>query len=192
MRPPRGELREEIRRWAPRAVWLELAHQPDRLIHADGASQSVAQLAGRRVVAFCGIGNPDALRCSLDSLGCHVAAFHRFPDHHWFTHQDIAALERSLTQQPGVEAVVCTCKDLGQTRHSTDWPRAAVGPGHFHRRDRRSALSRIRALPSAGGDIRALSFPRGGRGRRHCPQDRTACTVSFLRSWPATRERIRR
>ena len=108
----RAALREEISKLAPRAAWMELAHRPDTLVDAAGATQSVAHLAGRCVVAFCGIGNPDAFRCSLEGLGYRIAAFHRFPDHHVFTRQDIAALEQSLARQPALRAVVCTCKDL--------------------------------------------------------------------------------
>jgi tetraacyldisaccharide 4'-kinase len=108
----RAALREEISKLAPRAAWMELAHRPQMLINADGSSRNVADLAGRRVAAFCGIGNPDAFRCSLAGLGYRIAAFHRFPDHHLFSRQDIAALERSLVEQPALDAVVCTCKDL--------------------------------------------------------------------------------
>ncbi len=82
------------------------------LVNAAGASRNVAHLAGRRVAAFCGIGNPDAFRRSLAGLGYRIAAFHRFPDHHVFDRQDVAALERSLAEQPALDAVVCTCKDL--------------------------------------------------------------------------------
>jgi tetraacyldisaccharide 4'-kinase len=108
----RAALREEISKWAPRAAWMELAHRPQMLVNADGSSRNVAHLAGRRVAAFCGIGNPDAFRCSLAGLGYRIATFHQFPDHHLFSRQDIAALERSLAEQSGIEAVVCTCKDL--------------------------------------------------------------------------------
>lgn len=110
----RATLHDEIRRWAPQAAWIELAHQPEQLINAAGESCSVTELAGRRVVAFCGIGNPDAFRRSLIGLGCDVAAFHPFPDHHTFTPRDIAALERAVTAQEEkrVDGIVCTCKDL--------------------------------------------------------------------------------
>jgi tetraacyldisaccharide 4'-kinase len=108
----RAALREEIRHWAPHAAWLELAHRPDTLVNTAGCSQDVTRLQGRRVAAFCGIGNPEAFRCSLESLGYTIAAWHRFPDHHAFDRQDMAALERSLAAERGIEAVVCTCKDL--------------------------------------------------------------------------------
>ena len=108
----RAALREEISHLAPRATWLELAHRPDRLVNAAGASQSVAQLAGRCVAAFCGIGNPDGFRRSLEGLGYRLAGFQRFPDHHAFTREDLAALERSVARQPALKAVICTCKDL--------------------------------------------------------------------------------
>jgi len=108
----RTALREEIRALAPRASWMELAHRPTTLVNAHGVQEHVALLAGASVMAFCGIGNPEALPRSLEALGCRVAALHRFPDHHTYTPQDLAALERSLVHQPALRAVVCTCKDL--------------------------------------------------------------------------------
>ena len=70
----RAALQDEIHQLAPRAAWLELAHRPDTLVNAAGDTQAVTRLQGRRVAAFCGIGNPDAFRCSLESLGYTIAA----------------------------------------------------------------------------------------------------------------------
>ncbi len=108
----RAALRDEIRQWAPQATWIELAHRPDQLVNAAGETRDLSELAGRRVMAFCGIGNPDAFRRTLAGLGCDLAAFHELPDHHAFGPRDVAALERALAMQTGITAVVCTCKDL--------------------------------------------------------------------------------
>jgi tetraacyldisaccharide 4'-kinase len=108
----RAALREQVQRWAPHAAWIELTHQPEQWVNVARESRSVSELAGRRVVAFCGIGNPDAFRCSLTGLGCEVAAFHQFPDHHAFTPRDMAVVEQAVAAHASVDAVVCTCKDL--------------------------------------------------------------------------------
>lgn len=108
----RAALRAELGRLAPRAAWMELAHRPQSLVNAAGETREVTHLAGRRVAAFCGIGNPEAFRRSLAGLDYRVDPFHCYPDHHVYTPADIAMLERSLAARPGLEAVVCTCKDL--------------------------------------------------------------------------------
>ncbi|MHB9080859.1 MAG: tetraacyldisaccharide 4'-kinase [Pirellulaceae bacterium] len=105
-------LQEEVHRLAPRAAWLELAHRPQQLVNAHGDTLAVSEFRGRRVAAFCGIGNPDAFRGSLAALGYHVALFHRFPDHHAYGREDLQLLQRSLADQPHIDAVLCTCKDL--------------------------------------------------------------------------------
>jgi tetraacyldisaccharide 4'-kinase len=47
----------------------------------------------RRVVAFCGIGNPGSFRSLLEALDVRVEEFVSFPDHHPFGARDLAALE---------------------------------------------------------------------------------------------------
>ncbi|MCX7891864.1 MAG: tetraacyldisaccharide 4'-kinase [Burkholderiales bacterium] len=61
-----------------------------------------AELAGKRVHAVAGIGNPGRFFATLAGLGI-AAEPHAFPDHHPFTAADLAF--------PGAEAVVMTEKD---------------------------------------------------------------------------------
>jgi tetraacyldisaccharide 4'-kinase len=69
-----------------------------------------AALAGNRVLAFAGIGDPEKLFATLKDAGIAVAATRSFPDHHCYT----AAEARALCEQADREALtlVTTEKDL--------------------------------------------------------------------------------
>jgi tetraacyldisaccharide 4'-kinase len=69
-------------------------------------------LAGRRVLAFCGIGNPAGFRHTLASSGYDIADFIEFPDHHRYTDRDVDRLSRWSRQHADAAAVICTHKDL--------------------------------------------------------------------------------
>lgn len=63
--------------------YLEVAS--GRLLPADA-------LHGRRVMAFCGIGNPAAFFCDLTGRGLDVRAAETFRDHHVYSDSDMARL----------------------------------------------------------------------------------------------------
>ena len=115
-RPARDEIRRRVQRLSPRALWLEISHAADTLENASGEKQTVASLAGRPVAAFCGLGNPTGFRHTLDTCGYQTVAFREFPDHHAYTAADIESLsawaDELQTGRAGIEAVVCTSKDL--------------------------------------------------------------------------------
>jgi tetraacyldisaccharide 4'-kinase len=73
---------------------------------------AVAGFAGRRVLAFAGIGDPDKFFATLADSGVPVGATRRFADHHRYT----AAEARSLCDQADREGLilVTTEKDLAR------------------------------------------------------------------------------
>ena len=70
----------------------------------------LAELKGRRICAFAGIGRPESFRESLDALDAEVACFRAFPDHHLYGPGDLAALRR-LAAESGAGQMVTTEKD---------------------------------------------------------------------------------
>lgn len=107
----RKRIESRVRSLAPRALWCEGAHQPRRLLAADGREQPLAELLGRRVAAFCGIGNPAGFRHTLDRAGAQVIELREFPDHHSYGRSDVDALAK-WADSLAVELLVCTSKDL--------------------------------------------------------------------------------
>ncbi len=111
-REQRLAIRARVHRLAPSAAWLELRHQPQGLRTARGVDEPHARLAGRRIAAFCGIGNPDGFRHTLHSLACEVAGFRTLPDHYGYAPQEVRQLEAWVAGYSDLDAVVCTRKDL--------------------------------------------------------------------------------
>ncbi len=114
----RGRLREEVARLAPGAAVAEAVHRPLGLIGGDGTMARPAQLEDRPVVAFCGLGNPEAFRGTLAGLGLAVRDFRVFPDHHAYSPKDGAALEAWAARQEKDCVVLTSQKDLVKLRLS--------------------------------------------------------------------------
>jgi tetraacyldisaccharide 4'-kinase len=66
---------------------------------------------GKKLFAFCGIGNPAAFFRDLRSWGLKVVGSSAFPDHHRFSQHDAEAIEQRAVAA-GTEALVCTEKDV--------------------------------------------------------------------------------
>ena len=101
----------ELADYAPTAARLELGHAPRTLRSAGGAERPTQSLAGRRVAAFCGIGNPAGFRHVLTGSGYDLVELREFPDHHAYGPAEI----RDLNHWAGgldAAAIVCTHKDL--------------------------------------------------------------------------------
>jgi tetraacyldisaccharide 4'-kinase len=107
----RAAIRGRVATLAPRAVWSEATHAPRRLLNSTGETQPLTALAGRRVAAFCGIGNPAAFRRALETSGCQIVSWREFPDHHLYDAKDRAELAESIAASQ-TELVVTTHKDL--------------------------------------------------------------------------------
>ncbi len=104
-------IRRQITQANPQCEIAEVVFAPGRLIGTAGQSAALESLSGKRVAAFCGIGNPEAFRVSLGNLGWNVVDFKVFPDHHNFTRSEAEELH-CWSDSLVVDAVVCTQKDL--------------------------------------------------------------------------------
>ena len=111
--------RRAIRARAERAAgplrWAEARHAPLGLMDATGAVSPLENLAGRRVAAFCGIGNPEGFRRTLAGLGVQPAGFRAFPDHHPYTGADVADLA-GWVREVGADLALTTQKDSVKLR----------------------------------------------------------------------------
>jgi len=111
-------LRAEIRKINPGAPLIESLHSPDVFIDArTKARLPLARFKGQRVVALSGIGDPGSFEKTLEGLKAQLAHIWRYPDHHQFTYEELAALETTRNGLP----VVTTYKDFA--RFPLDWER---------------------------------------------------------------------
>ena len=76
----------------------------------------IEELRGKTVAAFCGIGNPDSFRRTLEQLGTTPTAFRIFPDHHAYNRSDVEDLAKWASEQPPGTQIVTTQKDWVKLR----------------------------------------------------------------------------
>jgi 3-deoxy-D-manno-octulosonic-acid transferase len=72
--------------------------------------ERIPNLCGRRVGAFCGLGNPQNFWETLDSLGLEVVFRWPFPDHHAYKPSELQRISRQARLH-GAEILVTTEKD---------------------------------------------------------------------------------
>lgn len=94
------------------AKLVEMRHQPRSLLSASGETESLESLRGQKVLAFCGIGNPNGFRHTLTEAGMEVIELRDFPDHHEYDREDIGDLSAWVTSCKEADTVLCTHKDL--------------------------------------------------------------------------------
>ncbi len=123
----RGRIRGIVERYAPNIAWAECRHAPCALISADGEQQSpLSSLAGRRVAAFCGIGNPAGFRRTLEQSGGNLVGWREFPDHHHYSRAESEDLARWANAQQA-DILLCTQKDLVKLNVAALAKHSAVG-----------------------------------------------------------------
>jgi len=111
---------------ASRPVEEMIAAQPGKPVfaaHLEPDPASVAQLAGKPVLAFAGIGDPDRFYRTLRGAGVDVVRERSFADHHPFSQGDIDGLIADATRE-GL-TLVTTEKDLTRLRQHGQLPACA-------------------------------------------------------------------
>ncbi|MBR6436814.1 MAG: tetraacyldisaccharide 4'-kinase, partial [Thermoguttaceae bacterium] len=104
-------IEEKILSYNRNLVLARACHQPGLLRRLSGQAEPLSTVAGKRVLAFCGLGNPDGFRQTVESLECNVAAFKAYPDHYLYSASDEKEIT-ALAEEAQADAVVCTMKDF--------------------------------------------------------------------------------
>ena len=107
---------------AANEVAAELAkrNKPELRARLKPDAASLAQLSGKRVLAFAGIGDPERFFRTLRAGGVDVARTRPFADHHVFSREEIAALVADARREQ--LTLVTTEKDLARLRGSEGVP----------------------------------------------------------------------
>lgn len=112
-------IRVAIKARAERAAgplrWVMARHAPLDLIDSAGGTYPLTELQGRKVGAFCGIGNPEGFRRTLAGLGIEMVGFRSFSDHHPYGAADVADLAGWL-RSSGADLALTTQKDSVKLR----------------------------------------------------------------------------
>ena len=119
---PAGPLRERVEAGLARADAIvlldgdatppELAATACPILRATLAPVDGERFAGKRVVAFAGIGRPEKFFATMRRLGAELAAKRAFLDHHRFSDAEIAALRAAAERERAL--LVTTAKDAAR------------------------------------------------------------------------------
>lgn len=109
-----ADLKVPLNRLAPNTPILESIHQPTSLYWLNQTDKHVTMpiedITGKRLLAVCGIGNPDAFVATLQKYNPEVVELFAFPDHHVYTESDLLQIQHQM-QQCEAEWIVTTQKD---------------------------------------------------------------------------------
>lgn len=107
-------LKAELNQLAQNTPILESVHQPTSLYWLNQTDEHsimpIENLTGKRLLAVCGIGNPDAFVATLEKYNPGAVELLAFPDHHVYTKSDLQQIQHQM-QQHEAEWVVTTQKD---------------------------------------------------------------------------------
>ena len=117
----RADIRQRVERVAPGVPFAVARHAPLNLMGEGLFDEQLETLVGKRVAAFCGIGNPDGFRRTLEKLGVNLVGFRPFPDHHPYSARDVNDLI-AWCNSLGAELALTTQKDLVKLRAATLGP----------------------------------------------------------------------
>jgi tetraacyldisaccharide 4'-kinase len=100
--------------------------------NTSGPAQPLAReaLAGKRAVAFCGIGHPENFLQMLKSAGVSIVATRSFPDHHHYNDQDVDQLN-DLLRSHGADCLITTEKDVVNLPHPARFADNFIAPAYW-------------------------------------------------------------
>ncbi len=114
-----NNLRNRLARLAPQASIHTAVHKPVKLIDENGAESPPDALAGRKVCAFCGIGNPKGFFATLSDAGARIVKTIAFSDHSLY---NSSALERISSASTDAEVLITTTKDRVRIDNPASFP----------------------------------------------------------------------
>ena len=111
-----AELEQKLRQINSNMIIARSIHAPICAASAEGKKISLENLKGRKVFAFCGIGNPQAFLNTISMLGCELVGHRVYDDHHYYDSDDVASI---------YEQAMCSKAELILTTHK-DWTKIAL------------------------------------------------------------------
>jgi len=108
------EIKKRILAIKPDMVFAAAVHKPKYVKLIKDKQLPLSQLAGKKIYAFCGIGNPDAYFQTLKDMSLNIVGTKVYNDHHVYTNEDIAAIYEDA-QYKKAEFVITTHKDWIKT-----------------------------------------------------------------------------
>jgi tetraacyldisaccharide 4'-kinase len=109
-----SEIKERLSKINSDIVFASAVHKPMCAKLIKDRRMPLNELAGRKIYAFCGIGNPDAFFQTLSDMALNIVATKVYNDHHKYTEFDIAAIYEDAKYKQA-QLVLTTHKDWIKT-----------------------------------------------------------------------------
>jgi len=103
-------LEEKLRSVNLHMVIAKSIHAPLCAKSHDNKDIAIQQLKGKKIFAFCGIGNPDAFSNTIRHLGSNLVGLKVYNDHHHYTNSDIADISNQAGHS-NTDLILTTQKD---------------------------------------------------------------------------------
>jgi tetraacyldisaccharide 4'-kinase len=112
-----AELEDKLRLINPDLVMARSIHSPAYVKTADKKEIGVEELKGRKVFAFCGIGNPESFLNTIQAIGAELVGSRIFNDHHHYTEDCMAEISEQA-EKLNADMILTTQKDQNKIRLS--------------------------------------------------------------------------
>lgn len=101
-----------VKKYAPSTLYIHSDLEFNGLLKLDNPENliPVSFLKDKKIIAFCGIANPEPFFQMLKQAGAHIIERFIFSDHHKFSSGDVRKIEESL-ERNNAELIVMTEKD---------------------------------------------------------------------------------
>lgn len=104
-------LTNEIAKHISRDLIAHAIFRPQALVNTEGKTKTLESVAGKKVWAFCAIGNPAGFRQTLESAGFCLSGMQIFPDHHHYSNDELQEIG-TRAASASVDLILTTGKDL--------------------------------------------------------------------------------
>jgi tetraacyldisaccharide 4'-kinase len=105
-----AQIAGQVRRIHPQAIISTAIHAPINATTFQGTEIGLEELRGKKVYAFCGLGNPEAFLDTIRRIGCILVETRSFDDHCGYT-SDCLGRIRQRARERSVDYIVTTQKD---------------------------------------------------------------------------------
>jgi len=105
-----NQIEEKIQKIKPNMIIARSIHSPAYVKTTENKEISIEQLRGKKIFAFCGIGNPDAFIETMKGLGVNLVGSKIYDDHYHYADKDIEDI-RTKAKELKAELILTTQKD---------------------------------------------------------------------------------
>jgi len=115
-----ANIERQVRRWNGRVPVFRAGVEPQAWVeHRSGRRFGPAERPFERAGVFCGLGNPEAFRRTLERLGVKLVGWVDFEDHHRYRPRELRHISQEMRAR-GATALVTTEKDVMNLCESSD------------------------------------------------------------------------